>query len=188
MPRAARIVVPGMPHHVTQRGNRRQPLFHDDIDRRAYLSTLGDACLATGTRCLAWCLMDNHVHLILTPPTADALRATLSRTHTRYAQRFNRRYDVDGHLFQGRYASRAMDNRHLMNAVRYVENNPIDAGLVGRAEDWRWSSARAHISGVRDGVTDPVAIGRHVGNWRAYLADGVEASDRDDAHEAAMRA
>lgn len=187
MPRSARIVVPDAPHHVTQRGNRRQALFFNDADRRAYLSLLGEACRATETRCWAWCLMDNHVHLILTPPSADALRTAMTRAHTRYAQRINRQQGVDGHLFQGRYGSRAMADSHLMQAVRYVENNPVNAGLVTRAEDWRWSSARAHVLGIDDGLTDRDAIGRHVGNWRAYLADGVEAADRDGAREAAMR-
>jgi putative transposase len=176
-----------MPHHIVQRGNRQQRVFFSDADRRAYVAALAEACTAHGVACLAWCLMDNHVHLILTPPGGDALRATLASTHTRYAQRINRTQQASGHLFQGRYASYPMDDAHLIVAVRYVENNPVKAGLVREAGQWRWSSARAHLEGTPDGLTDMAAMAPHVRNWRAYLADGVEAADRDDALEAALR-
>jgi putative transposase len=125
--------------------------------------------------------MSNHVHLILIPPHADALRAVLSSVHTTYSQRINRMHDLSGHLFQGRYASYAMDDAHMMVAVRYVENNPVVAGLVDNVEDWRWSSARAHVSGVADGLTDLGALKPHVRNWRAMLADGLDAADRVEA-------
>ena len=187
MPRTSRIVVPGIPHHITQRGNRQMPIFFSDDDRRYYIGILIKACAAQDVQCFAWCLMDNHVHLILLPPTTDSLRATLSSAHTKYAQHVNLRQGLSGHLFQGRFASYAMDDSHLMVAVRYVENNPVKAGLVSEAADWRWSSARAHIFGEDDGLTNVVAIGRHIANWRAYLSDGVEAADRDDEVEAAMR-
>lgn len=186
MPRAARLVVPDCPHHVIQRGNRQQHVFFSDNDRRRYLTLLAKNCTDHSVRCLAWCLMSNHVHLVLVPPSADALRAVLSRTHTSYAQRINLREGVSGHLFQGRYASYPMDAAHLAIAVRYIENNPVKAGLVGDAEQWPWSSARAHISGAPDGLTD-LEHEFPVTNWRAYLADGVEASDRDDELETAMR-
>lgn len=150
MPRAARLVVPALPHHVIQRGNRRQTLFFDDDDRRCYLRLLTDACARRGTACLAWCLMDNHVHLILVPRDADGLRAPLASVHTAYSQRVNRRQGLSGHLFQGRFASYAMDDAHLMVAARYIENNPVAAGLVARAEAWPWSSARAHVYGAAD--------------------------------------
>lgn len=187
MPRTSRIVVPGVPHHITQRGNRQMPIFFSDGDRRYYVDLLTKACAAQEMKCFAWCLMDNHVHLILLPPTADALRATLASVHTKYAQHINLRQGLTGHLFQGRYASYAMDDAHLMVAVRYVENNPVKARLVTNAADWRWSSARAHIFGEDDGLTNVAAIGRHVSNWQAYLTDGVEAADRDDEIEAAVR-
>lgn len=177
MPRGRRIVVPEVPHHVVQRGNRRQPIFFADADRRAYLRLLREACRRHGTHCLGWCLMDNHVHLILVPPDEDGLRAPLASAHTAYSQRVNRRNGLAGHLFQGRFASYAMDEAHLMLAVRYVENNPVAAGLVRRAEDWPWSSARAHLGLASDGFTDSAALGVHVRNWRAMLALGLEAAD-----------
>ncbi len=180
MARLARIVIPHVPHHVTQRGNRRLPVFFGDEDRSAYLALLQEACAAQGTTCLAWCLMDNHIHLILTPQSADGLRATLGEAHRRYSRRINFREGWRGFLFQGRFASYPMDDAHLIAAVRYVENNPVAAGMVARAGDWRWSSARSHLAGKRaadDPLTDVAALGRHVRNWRAFLKLGAEAMD-----------
>lgn len=186
MPRTARVVVPDVPHHVIQRGNRKQAIFASDQDRQLYLKYLADACTSHSVACLAWCLMSNHVHLILNPPSADALRAVMASTHTRYAQWVNRSQDVSGHLFQGRFHSYAMDDPHLIAAARYVENNPVKAGLVGQAEEWRWSSARAHVHGKDDGLTDQNALAPHLPNWRAYLATGAEASEQDEVIEAAL--
>lgn len=180
MPRSTRIVLPDMPHHVVQRGNRQQTVFFSDENREAYLRILAAALKKQGTACWGWCLMDNHIHLILVPKSPDGLRAPLASTHTTYAQLINQEQGVSGHLFQGRYASYAMDDAHMMVAARYIENNPVKAGLVKNAEDWRWSSARAHIWGKADGLTDIDALGRHVTNWRAMLAQGLESSDMID--------
>jgi putative transposase len=191
MARLARIVIPGAPHHVTQRGNRRQPVFFSDADRRLYLDLLRQGCAAAGVECLAWCLMDNHVHLILVPPAADGLRAALGEAHRRYSSRINAREGWTGYLFQGRFASYPMDDAHLMAAVRYVELNPVAAGLVAQAGDWRWSSARSHIAGRRaagDPLTNVAALGAHVRNWRAMLRHGLEASDLGPEGEAAAEA
>ncbi|RYE47541.1 MAG: transposase [Hyphomicrobiales bacterium] len=180
MARLARIVVPGVAHHVTQRGNRRLPIFFGDEDRALYLSLLRDGCAAAGVRCLAWCLMDNHVHLILVPDKADGLRAALGEAHRRYTRHINLREGWRGYLFQGRFASYPMDDSHLMAAVRYVERNPVAAGMVAQAEDWRWSSARSHVEGRRtanDPLTDVAALGAHVPNWGALLRLGAEAGD-----------
>ena len=180
MARLSRIVIPQVAHHVTQRGNRRLPVFFSDEDRRAYLGLVAAACTAHDTRCLAWCLMDNHVHLILVPQTADGLRAALAEAHRRYTRRINFREGWRGHLFQARFASYPMDAAHLMAAVRYVENNPVAAGMASRAGDWPWSSARSHIDCARtadDPLTDVAALGQHVPNWRAMLEIGLEAMD-----------
>ncbi len=187
MPRSSRMVVPGLAHHVIQRGNRQQAIFFNDADRTAYRGLLSEACARFDTRCLAWCLMDNHIHLILVPRTEDGLRAPLASVHTAYSQRINRAQAASGHLFQGRFASYAMDDAHMMVAARYVENNPVAAGLVPRAEDWRWSSARAHVGHGEDGLTDIAALRRHVPNWRAMLARGLEAGEEDEAIERALR-
>lgn len=191
MARLSRIVIPGVPHHVTQRGNRRLPVFFSDDDRRLYLALLADAARAAGTACLAWCLMDNHIHLILVPEHADGLRATLGEAHRRYTRHVNFREGWRGHLFQGRFASYPMDDAHLMVALRYVELNPVAASMAARADDWPWSSARSHLVGKRtadDPLTDTAALGRHVRNWRALWRHGVEAGDLDSEGEAVAEA
>jgi putative transposase len=154
MARLARIVVPDVAHHVMQRGNRRQPVFFTDDDYAAYRSLVSDACAVKGVRCLAWCLMPNHVHLILVPSDPDGLRAALAEAHRRYSRGINAAHDWTGYLWQGRFASYPMDDAHLLTAIRYVELNPVKAKLVAHAEDWRWSSAAAHVRGKADGLTD----------------------------------
>jgi len=108
--------------------------------------------------------------------------------HTTYSQRINRRQALSGHLFQGRFASYPMDEAHLMVAVRYIENNPVAAGLVARAEDWPWSSARAHIERQADGLTDIAVLRQHVPDWRAMLARGLEAGDEEERMALAIKA
>ena len=191
MARLARVVIPGIAHHVTQRGNRRLPVFFSDDDRRLYLALLREGCAAARVACLAWCLMDNHVHLILVPQTADGLRAALGEAHRRYTRAINFREGWRGYLFQGRFASYPMDDAHLMAAVRYVERNPVAAGLAAAAGDWRWSSARSHLAGKRvadDPLTEVGALGRHVRNWRAMLRHGLEAGDLGPKGEAVAEA
>ena len=179
MPRSSRIVIPGVPHHVVQRGNRRQPIFFSDADRSRYVEWLADGCQRFSTTCLAWCLMDNHVHLILVPSTSDGLRGPIASAATRLSQRVNLVQQTSGHLFQGRYASYAMDEAHLMVAMRYVENNPVKAGLVKEAEQWRWSSAAAHITRRPDRLVSGIELSDTIPNWRAMLARGLEASDEE---------
>jgi putative transposase len=176
-----------VPHHVIQRGNRQQRIFFTQSDCRRYVDMLAQACRAHDVRCLAWCLMPNHVHLVLTPASAHGLRAALSSVHTRYAQRINAREGLSGHLFQDRFRSYPMDEAHSLVAVRYVENNPVKAGLAASAGEWRWSSAKAHLGLAADPLTDIAAIGQHIGNWGAYLAEGLESADKDEAIEAAFR-
>ena len=191
MARLARVVIPGVAHHVTQRGNRRLPVFFADDDRRFYLDLLRQHCAAARVRCLAWCLMDNHVHLILVPEDADGLRAALGEAHRRYTRAINFREGWRGFLFQGRFASYPMDDAHLMRAVRYVELNPVAAGMVAAPQDWAWSSARSHLAGRRvagDPLTDVAALAAHVANWRALLRHGVEAAGVDAAGEAVLAA
>ncbi|MGL6043711.1 MAG: transposase [Sandaracinobacteroides sp.] len=190
MARLARVVLPAVAHRVTQRGNRRLPVFFGDEDRRLYLLLLRAGLARADVACLAWCLMDNHVHLILMPRTADGLRAGLAEAHRRYTRYVNFREGWRGHLFQARFASYPMAPAHLLAAIRYVENNPVAAGLVPRAVDWRWSSARSHAEGqlvAEDALTDLPALGLQVCNWRAMLRHGWEAGDLLLGHRAADR-
>ena len=152
MTRIARVVVPGLPHHVTQRGNRRERIFFEDGDYALYRDWLGQSCRRFGVEVWAYCQMPNHVHLILTPGDGERLALALSRTHRLYAGFVNARARQTGHLFQGRFGSVALDEDHLMNAARYVALNPVRAGLAPRAEDWPHSSVRAHLAGRDDAL------------------------------------
>ena len=152
MARLARIVVPDCPHHVTARGNRREPIFFEDGDQDIYCDLLGEQMRKANVAVWAYCLMPNHVHLILCPSTEDGLAQALGAAHRRWANFVNARGRWRGHLFDGRFASVAMDEAHLMSAVRYVALNPVRAGLAARAEDWSWSSTRAHLKGEDDGL------------------------------------
>ncbi len=178
MPRLARLVVPGIPHHVTQRGNRRQPTFFGEGDYALYLELLRRWADRAGTRIWAWCLMPNHVHLILVPGHEDGLRATLGEAHRRYTRHVNLREGWRGHLWQSRFASFPMDEDWLIACARYVELNPVRAGLVRRPEQWRWSSARAHLGLAGDKVTETAPLLERIGDWAALLDGGLEEDAR----------
>ncbi|MDT9600074.1 transposase [Sphingosinicella rhizophila] len=179
MPRTARLVVPGIPHHVTQRGNRCQQTFFGEEDYRLYCDLLAEWAQKSGTAIWAWCLMPNHVHLLLVPADEDGLRATLGETHRRYTRRINQREGWRGHLWQSRFASFAMDEAWLRAGFRYVELNPVRARLVARPEQWRWSSARAHLGLAADGLTDPAPGLARVDDWPAFLAEGLGDEEHD---------
>jgi putative transposase len=174
MPRVARIVIPGIPHHVTQRGNRRGTVFFSDTDRQAYLSLLRTCADRQSVEVLAYCLMPNHVHLVVVPRTPDGLHLALKPLHMQYAQRINRRQDWHGHLWQGRYFSSPLGDDYFWAAIRYVERNPVRAGLTDRAEDYPWSSAAAHCRGTADPVLTacPTWTGQlaAVRNWPEWLS------------------
>jgi putative transposase len=183
MPRAARLVVPGLPHHVTQRGNRRQQTFFGDEDYALYLKLLRFWTARTGTAVWAWCLMPNHVHPVLVPSGVDGLAGALAPVHRRYTSEINQREGWRGFLWQSRFASAPMDEAHLHACLRYVELNPVRAWLVERAEQWRWSSARAHLGLVDDLITALAPAQARVGDWQALLAAGL-----GPAEHAAIRA
>ena len=174
MARLARVVVPGVPHHVTQRGNRRLETFFGDADYRAYIDLLAEFCGKAKVAVWAWCLMPNHVHLILVPADADGLRGALGETHRRYTRYVNQREDWRGHLWQERFRSYPMDEEYLLAAARYVELNPVRAGLVKHPRDWRWSSAAAHLIGKDDRLAAVAPLLERVADWKAFLAGGLE--------------
>jgi putative transposase len=173
MARLARVVVPGLPYHVTQRGNGRRRVFFADPDYAAYRDWLAEAAEEARVGVWAWCLMPNHVHLIVVPQDEDGLRRALSRVHRRYAAFIHARSRRTGHFWQGRYGAVAMDEDHLAAAYRYVNLNPVRARLVKRAEDWPWSSARALLGLADDGLTD-LAPARHRFSRFADLLEGEE--------------
>ena len=177
MPRIARAVIPGVPHHVTQRGDRREEVFLDDADRSRYLELLKQYAVPHGLAVLAYCLMPNHVHLVVVPRDEGSLVATLKPVHLRYAQHLNRRHRMAGRRWQGRYYSCPMDDAHTMEAIRYVERNPVRARMVTRAERYRWSSAAAH-AGLREDTTLTGDAREWVcaDDWSAWLAERDEGS------------
>ena len=144
MPRVARIVVPGQPHHVTQRGNNRQDVFFVDDDRRVYLELLHDHGRRFGFTVLGYCLMTNHVHIVGTPEREDSLAKAIGRTHFCYTQYVNRLHSRSGHLWQNRFFSCTLDEVHCWRAMVYVERNPIRAKMVRKAWRYPWSSAASH--------------------------------------------
>ncbi len=169
MPRAARIVVPGYPHHVIQRGNKRRQTFFTDADYAFYLECLRMVIDAGELQMWAYCLMPNHVHLVMVPARSGDIASAMRKVHIRYSRCLNEREGAPGHLWQGRFRSYVMDEHHLHAAVRYIELNPVRAGLVDQPGQWRWSSARAHLSGQPDGIVDTQAMLSRVSSWGDYL-------------------
>jgi len=169
MARLARVVVPRIPHHVTQRGNRRQQTFFCEADYRRYLELMSEWCSKLQVEVWAYCLMPNHVHLIAAPESADGLRRAVGEAHRRYTMEVNAREKWRGHLWQGRFGSYPMDEDYLLTAMRYVELNPVRAGLVAKPDDYPWSSARAHLTGEDDLLVRVAAVVDYVGDWERYL-------------------
>ncbi len=144
MPRFARAIAVGCAHHITQRGNNRQDVFFVDEDRQVYLQILTQETARHGLEVLGYCLMTNHVHLVAIPHAEDSLAKGIGRTHFRYSQYINRFHRRSGHLWQGRFYSCALDERHQWQALEYIELNPVRAHLCRRAWRYAWSSAAAH--------------------------------------------
>ena len=136
MARLPRVVFPGLPHHVTQRGNGRQRTFFEERDYALYLDLLAAAAERARTEIWSYCLMPNHVHVVLVPQDEYGLSRTFGELHRRYTGYINARRRTTGHLWQGRFGPVAMDEEHLCHALRYVALNPVRAGLTSRAEDW----------------------------------------------------
>lgn len=172
MPRTARIVVPNLPYHITQRGNYRQNIFQDNEDRLCYLSWINDYSRKYKLSVFAYCLMDNHVHFIAVPRKEDSLAKVFSISHMRYSQYFNKKKKALGHLWQGRFYSCVLDEPYLMAALRYVEKNPVRAGIVKKAWRWKWSSAGVHV-GQRNGIIylEDITnlIDTSVEEWKQYI-------------------
>ncbi len=172
MPRTARIVVQNLPYHITQRGNYRQDIFQDNEDRLNYLSWINDYIKKYKLSIFAYCLMDNHVHFIVIPREEDSLAKVFSISHMRYSQYFNKKKKASGHLWQGRFYSCVLDEDYLLAALRYVERNPVRAGIVRKPWRWKWSSAGVHV-GQGDGVINleniTTLIDTTAEEWKEYI-------------------
>ena len=174
MARIARVVVPGIPHHITQRGNRRLPTFFCPDDYHAYMDLMAEWCDKRGVQIWAYCLMPNHTHLIAVPEKKESLRRGIGEAHRRYSRMINFREGWRGHLWQGRFRSFPMDYRHLYHAVRYIELNPVRARLIQRSEEYPWSSAAAHLSGRDNQLVKVRPLLGLFGNWKRLLDRSVE--------------
>ena len=177
MPRLARAVAKGFAHHITQRGNNRQDILFVDDDRHVYLDLLRENAGKYGLELFGYCLMNNHVHLVATPHEEDSLAKAVGRTHFRYTQYINRFHKRSGHLWQGRFYSCALDEKHFFVAMKYVELNPVRAKLCRLPWRYEWSSAAQHV--------DKKSKSEHLHlpgwyemitakQWRNALLDGID--------------
>ncbi len=176
MPRKARVVIPGDPHHITQRGNNQQPVFFSDQDRRAYIERLFTYAKRYRLKVWAYCLMNNHIHVVAVPELEQSLAKVFGRLHSDHARAVNFRRGACGHLWQERFYSCAMSWHHAMIAMAYVEQNPLRAGMVREAGEYRWSSASVHLLGEdRPGRLElgPWQTEYTSERWRVVLASSV---------------
>jgi putative transposase len=185
MPRMSRAIAVGYPHHVTQRGNYRQTVFREADDYARYLELLALYSRRHNLDIWAYCLMPNHVHIVGVPGSPDSLASVFRTVHMMYSQHFNHKANAVGHLWQGRYYSCALDERHVYAAVRYVELNPVRAGLVASALEYPWSSAKSHLTGVADGVLSGLSfLDETVRDWKEYLQEPPDAEAQDGLFKA----
>ena len=164
MPRSARIVIPGIPHHITQRGNDRQVIFFDDADRFVYIDLLKEQAREHRLIVLGYCLMSNHTHHVGVPEREDSLANAVGMAHYKYTLYFNQRYQHSGHLWQERFYSCPLDDVHTNAALCYIDRNAVRAKLCERAWEYPWSSAWAHVNG-----TDPSGL-LDMDKWKEYTS------------------
>jgi putative transposase len=174
MARIARVVIPGHPHHIIQRGNRRQKVFFNDDDRKAYLDYLRIYAKPAGIHFWAYCLMDNHVHMIAAPGRESSFAQGFAEAHRRYTRMINFREKWRGYLWEGRFKSYPLSEFHLYAAIRYAERNPVRAKIVKNAWDYSWSSAKAHTFQQKDPLLDNNFLISEMKNWKSFLSEDDE--------------
>ena len=182
MPRIARIVIPEVTYHITQRGNNGQDVFFVDDDRRVYLEFLSAYANEFGLDVQGYCLMTNHVHVVAVPQKKDTLALVLGRTHLRYTQYLNRMHRRSGHLWQNRFYSCALDEKHGVAAMRYVEQNPVRARMVRKPWRYQWSSASAHVGGEDSSGLLNLERWRRKwteSEWRSMVSEGLDDASVD---------
>lgn len=189
MARLARVVAAGAPHLVTQRGNRGQKVFFTDSDYQLYRELLAEGCRVARSAVWAYCLLPDRVHLLMVPRDEDGLRAALGESHRRYTREINARKGWRGFLWAGRFASFAIDEAHLLPCARFVELSPLRRRLAARARDWRWSSARAHVSGCDDELVRVGPLLKRMDDWSDFLAEGMQDGELETirSHESTGR-
>jgi putative transposase len=181
MARRARVVIPGCPHHVTHRGNLRAQVFFCEEDRKFYLATLAQCCRKFGVEVWAYCLMTNHIHMIAVPHAEESLGRALGQARQRYSSVVNARHHWTGNLWANRFHSSPMDEEHLWFGVRYVELNPVRAGIVERATDYSWSSASAHAGTAvaHELLSEARPFPGHHTRWEEFLNAGTSAAQAE---------
>ena len=196
MARLPRLILPGHAHHIILRGNNRQAIFFSDLDRQQWLQILAEVARQYDVAIHAYVLMDNHVHLLLTPPTAEALSRMMQSLGRRYVGWFNARHRRTGTLWEGRYRAGLIEGeRHLLACMRYIEANPVRAGLCTEAAQWPWSSAAHHLGLGRQALITEHRLYWSMGNtpferehaYREFMGQGVSAQERAQFTEAALR-
>jgi len=169
MARMARVIVPGFPHHVIQRGNRRQQVFFNEDDYDEYLRLLNVYTHRFKVNILAYCLMPNHVHLIATPSEDKSLAQGIGETHRNYTRFVNFREKWRGYLWQGRFSSYVLDENYLLAATRYILLNPVKAGIVKNPWDYKWSSIKHHLKEENDSLVKDSLLRELIGDWKDFL-------------------
>ncbi|MCX7983262.1 MAG: transposase [Syntrophales bacterium] len=170
MPRIARAVALDYPHHVTQRGNAKQNIFFEECDYIYYRKLIAKFAPKYDLDIWAYCFMPNHVHFVVVPRAPNALSRTFNTCHMLYAQYYNQKLKTSGHVWQGRFFSCILDEKHLYAAIRYIELNPVRAGLVSEPQEYRWSSARGHFGMEVDPLLrNPSPIKQSIEDWRLFL-------------------
>ncbi|NCT83721.1 MAG: transposase [Comamonadaceae bacterium] len=196
MARLPRLILPGQAHHVILRGNNRQAIFYSDLDRQQLLEVLREVALQYGVAIHAYVLMDNHIHLLLTPPEAPALSRMMQALGRRYVGWFNARHQRSGTLWEGRFRAGLIEGeRHLLACMRYIEFNPVRAGLCAEPAQWAWSSAAHHLGLTRQALITEHPLYWSMGNtpferehaYREFLGQGVTASEQQQFTGAVLR-
>lgn len=177
MARIARVVVPGLPHLVTQRGENDRQVFFSEEDRKEYLKLLADSCRRWSVKILAYCLLPNRVRLVVTPTTSTGMARALGETHRRYAKQANLRGGREGKLWHARFSSCPLEPAWAARAVRAVERASIDEGLAAKAEDYKWSSAPAHAGRDASAPVDKAPLPGVEKKWPRFLAEANTAEE-----------
>ncbi|MFO8052833.1 MAG: transposase [Candidatus Omnitrophota bacterium] len=180
MPRIARVVVPGYPHHITQRGNYKQDIFSDKSDRKKYLFFIKHESKQYGLNILAYCLMSNHVHFIGIPEKENSLGNTFKYAHMKYSQYYNKKKSLVGHLFQGRFYSCIMDELYALACARYIERNPVRAKLAKKPYFYEFSSAKVHCGMERFDDLGVNMLFEYIDEEQKNWINFIEEEDRGD--------
>jgi len=180
MARIARVIAPNCPHHITQRGNRRQQTFFCDDDYEIYIGLMSEWCQKHSVKIWAYCLMPNHIHIVAVPESEEGLRIAIGEAHRRYTRHINFREKWRGHLWQGRFASFPMDESYLLAAVRYIELNPVRAKIVKEPWSYSWSSAKAHTTGVNNELVEVAPLLEMVNDWKGFLLSGINDKEMEE--------